>query len=179
MVRARGLQVKLHLERLPQRLPAAVELALFRAVQTALRRAAHFAHASQVTVRMTGREDRVELAVFDNGHVRESTPELVASCQWIEQLGGHVTVGTGPLGGLQWAASFSLHPSATLTPREEKVLRLLSEGLSNKEIARALSISPRTVNFHLDNVYSKMGVHSRTEAVIHALRRGLIAQKPG
>jgi DNA-binding NarL/FixJ family response regulator len=52
------------------------------------------------------------------------------------------------------------------------VIQLLAEGLSNKEIARLLFISPRTVNFHLDNIYSKLGVSSRTEAAIYALRHG-------
>ena len=50
------------------------------------------------------------------------------------------------------------------------MLQLLAEGMSNKEIAQALVITPRTVNFHLDNIYSKLGVSSRTEAAIYALR---------
>ena len=63
-------------------------------------------------------------------------------------------------------------PPVQLTPREREVIRLLTEGLSNKEIARLLSVSPRTVNFHLDNIYAKLGVNSRTEAAIYALRQG-------
>jgi DNA-binding NarL/FixJ family response regulator len=57
-----------------------------------------------------------------------------------------------------------------------EVIQLLAEGLSNKEIAGLLFISPRTVNFHLDNIYSKLGVSSRTEAVIYALRHGWVRQ---
>jgi NarL family two-component system response regulator LiaR len=63
-----------------------------------------------------------------------------------------------------------------------EVIQLLAEGLSNKEIARLLFISPRTVNFHLDNIYSKLGVNSRTEAAIYALRYGWVrrsAAHPG
>ena len=56
--------------------------------------------------------------------------------------------------------------------REMDVVQLLAEGLSNKQIAQRLSISPRTVNFHLDNVYSKLHVTSRTEAAVYALRHG-------
>ena len=51
-------------------------------------------------------------------------------------------------------------------------VRLLAEGLSNKAIAGALGISARTINFHLDNLYVKLGVTSRTEAAIYALRQG-------
>jgi len=64
-----------------------------------------------------------------------------------------------------------------LTPRELEVLQFIALGYSNKEIARRLSISARTVNFHLDNLYSKLGVRSRTEAAIYALRRGWV-QRP-
>lgn len=61
-----------------------------------------------------------------------------------------------------------------LSERELEVLRLVSRGLTNKAIAQALSISDRTVQGHLANVYAKMGVGSRTEAVTEALRQGWI-----
>lgn len=59
-----------------------------------------------------------------------------------------------------------------LTDREQEVLELLAEGKTNKEIAESLIISDRTVQTHLSNVFSKMGVSSRTEAVLEAIRRG-------
>ncbi len=59
-----------------------------------------------------------------------------------------------------------------LTEREQEVLKLLAEGKTNKEIAEALIISDRTVQTHLSNIFSKMGVGSRTEAVLEAIRRG-------
>jgi len=59
-----------------------------------------------------------------------------------------------------------------LTEREHEVLRLAARGLSNKAIAREISISTRTVQVHLSRIFGKLGVASRTEAVIHGLRQG-------
>ncbi|MEA3341534.1 MAG: response regulator transcription factor [Chloroflexota bacterium] len=59
-----------------------------------------------------------------------------------------------------------------LTERELEVLKLAAQGKSNREIASELVISIRTVQTHLSNTFSKMGVGSRTEAVVHALRKG-------
>jgi DNA-binding NarL/FixJ family response regulator len=61
-----------------------------------------------------------------------------------------------------------------LTDRELEVLRMAARGLSNRDIARELGISIRTVQTHLSNVFNKMGVGSRTEAVMHGLKIGLI-----
>jgi DNA-binding NarL/FixJ family response regulator len=62
----------------------------------------------------------------------------------------------------------------TLTARELEVLRLLARGLRNKEIAARLYVSERTVNFHLANIYQKLNVSGRTEALSKALEQGLI-----
>jgi DNA-binding NarL/FixJ family response regulator len=61
-----------------------------------------------------------------------------------------------------------------LTPREIDVLRLAAEGMTNRAIGHELSIGHRTVQGHLANIYGKLGVNSRTEAVTQALRRGWI-----
>jgi DNA-binding NarL/FixJ family response regulator len=61
-----------------------------------------------------------------------------------------------------------------LTDREVEVLRLTARGLTNKAIGRELDISARTVQGHLANIYGKLGVYSRTEAVTEGLRRGWI-----
>lgn len=64
--------------------------------------------------------------------------------------------------------------AALLTVREQEVLRLLASGLRNKEMARQLQVSERTVTFHLANIYQKLGVTSRIEALSRALERGLL-----
>jgi non-specific serine/threonine protein kinase len=61
-----------------------------------------------------------------------------------------------------------------LTAREEEVLRLLVQGLTDREIAEALMISPRTVNGHVANILAKLGLESRTTAAAYALRHGLV-----
>jgi DNA-binding NarL/FixJ family response regulator len=62
----------------------------------------------------------------------------------------------------------------SLTGREREVLEMLSRGLSNKLIARRLSISEHTVKFHVSSIYTKLGASSRTDAVSRGVRRGLI-----
>jgi DNA-binding NarL/FixJ family response regulator len=61
-----------------------------------------------------------------------------------------------------------------LTEREIETLRLAAHGMTNREIGQELEISHRTVQGHLANVYEKLGVNSRTEAVTEALKRGWI-----
>lgn len=62
----------------------------------------------------------------------------------------------------------------SLTPREQEVMRLLAEGLSIKEIASRLFISPKTVENHRSNIMSKLGVHSTLELIRYAIRLGLV-----
>ena len=64
--------------------------------------------------------------------------------------------------------------SDSLTERELEVLRLAAQGMSNREMAHALVLSIRTVQAHLTNIFNKMGVGSRTEAVLKALREGML-----
>jgi two-component system, NarL family, response regulator LiaR len=62
-----------------------------------------------------------------------------------------------------------------LTPREMDVLRLLAQGHSNKEIARTLQLVEETVKFHVRHILAKLGVQSRTQAVLMAIRLGLVS----
>jgi len=74
------------------------------------------------------------------------------------------------------AAASSSH---TLTPRELEILELLAEGLPQKEIARRLVLSSRTVARHIEHILGKLGVHSRAQAVALAYRHGLLGSPSG
>ena len=60
-----------------------------------------------------------------------------------------------------------------LSPRELEVLRLIARGMENSEIAETLTISPRTAKNHVASILSKLGLHSRVQAAIYAVRRGI------
>jgi LuxR family maltose regulon positive regulatory protein len=102
------------------------------------------------------------------------------------QEGGHVTAELIPYvdrlkGGLQRAGQDRSEPTSdirilgALSPRETDILKLIAEGFSNKEIARSLYIGPETVKSHLKNVFSKLGVERRAQAVSRAQTLGLVA----
>ena len=62
-------------------------------------------------------------------------------------------------------------------PREVEVLRLLARGLSNKEIARQLVISPKTAGNHIEHIYSKIGASTRASASLFAMQHGLLPEE--
>ena len=76
-------------------------------------------------------------------------------------LPGEATTGSAPL-------------CDDLTEREREVLTLIGQGLTNKEIARQLCISEKTVKNHIANIFSKLHVNDRTQAVLYAIRQGLV-----
>src|SRR6202011_6365080 len=69
---------------------------------------------------------------------------------------------------------FEAELSEQITSREPDVLRMLAEGLVNKDIAVRLGISEHTVKFHVSSILDKLGASTRTEAVALGIRRGLI-----
>jgi NarL family two-component system response regulator LiaR len=73
-----------------------------------------------------------------------------------------------------YAGESVLHPvvARRVVEREMEVLKLAATGVSNKDIAQQLFLSPRTVQVHLGNIFSKLGVASRTEAILYALKKG-------
>jgi LuxR family transcriptional regulator, maltose regulon positive regulatory protein len=79
--------------------------------------------------------------------------------------------------GLQRAGQDRLMPNSgppALSSRETGILKLIAEGLSNKEIARSLDIGPETVKSHLKSVFTKLGVEKRAQAVSRAQTLGLV-----
>jgi two-component system nitrate/nitrite response regulator NarL len=97
-----------------------------------------------------------------------------------ESLAAAVNAVSQGLAALDRALAMSLFPppapapAEELTAREREVLQLLAEGLPNKAIAARLTISEHTVKFHVNAILTKLGVQSRTEAVVRAVRLGLI-----
>ena len=73
----------------------------------------------------------------------------------------------------QPSAPAAEHP-AGLTSREVEVLGLVAEGLTDAQVANRLFLSPRTVQRHLNSIYHKLGVNSRTAATRFALEHGLL-----
>jgi DNA-binding NarL/FixJ family response regulator len=67
---------------------------------------------------------------------------------------------------------------SNLTHREVEILRLLIAGYTNKSIAAAIRISEKTVEFHLDNIYRKIGVRTRVLAGVWAAQQGLLPADP-
>ena len=169
--RTHGVEISLKLAQLPQRLPTAVELTLYRATQTIVEMAIRNGRATYITIQLHNDDTALRYTVRDNRVAQiKPLPDLIQN--QIAQLGGELD-SEQSLGEHSVTIQFKSQPTIKLTPREKEVLYCLAEGLSNKEIAQKLKITPRTVNFHLDNLYAKLGVNSRTEAAVFALRQGL------
>src|SRR5713226_18984 len=72
------------------------------------------------------------------------------------------------------AALTSRRAASLLSEREREVLRLVADGLSNKQIARSLGITERTVKFHVTSIFNKLGAENRAQAVALAIQQGLV-----
>jgi NarL family two-component system response regulator LiaR len=65
-------------------------------------------------------------------------------------------------------------PAETLTEREGEILRLMARGYANKQIARGLTIAEKTVKTHVSSILAKLGLQTRTQAALYAIRTGLV-----
>ena len=81
------------------------------------------------------------------------------------------------LHGLRKMGDASAPAQASLTKTEIRIMDLLGKGMSNKELAKNLNCSVKTVKNHLNNAFHKLGVSSRTEAVVKAIEKGLISSE--
>jgi DNA-binding NarL/FixJ family response regulator len=100
-----------------------------------------------------------------------SEPILAGMRRQLGTLGGELAIGRTSQGQTHLSIGIPYRREISFTRREQQVLEALVQGLSNKQIAAQLSVSPRTVNYHLDNIYSKLGVRTRTEAAVIASRQ--------
>ena len=103
---------------------------------------------------------------------RDAEPARLEAALWAVHRG--LLVVDDIAGPLVRPRSSILPTAETLTPRETEALQLLSEGLSNRQIAERLGIGERTAKFHVNSILAKLGALSRTEAVVLAARLGLI-----
>jgi NarL family two-component system response regulator LiaR len=82
------------------------------------------------------------------------------------------------LAGLNRAATEPAASPDSLTAQEKRLLRYLADGMTNKAIAQAMSVSENTVKYHLKNILQKLGAQNRTEAAAYAVRSGLYRPRP-
>lgn len=136
---------------------------------TAIREEFPAARVVMLTTAEGDGEIRRALQAGAAAYVRKSMPqgELVAVIRSVHAGRRHIPA--------EVAARLAEHLDAdALTTRELEVLRLIRDGLRNKQIARRLTIAEATVNFHIKNLVHKLQANDRTHAVTIALRRGLL-----
>ena len=108
------------------------------------------------------------------GYLLKDT-QAEALCQAIKAAAaGQVQLTPKAAARLMQAVSAPGSPEA-LTERETEVLRLLAQGQSNKQIARSLNNTEKTIKTHVSRILSKLGVQSRTQATLYAIRVGLVS----
>ena len=112
--------------------------------------------------------------------IRAEDPALASELRAMIVAAGHEVVEAGEEADVvmqETTIGFAALPEtefrALLTPREIEVLSAISEGLTNKAIARRLDISLHTVKFHVESLFRKLGVRTRTQAVAKASERRL------
>jgi NarL family two-component system response regulator LiaR len=112
------------------------------------------------------------------GYLLKDT-QAEALCQAIKAAAaGQVQLTPKAAARLMQAISAPQSPEA-LTERETEVLRRLSQGYSNKQIAHSLNNTEKTIKTHVSRILSKLGVQSRTQATLYAIRTGLVSPGSG
>lgn len=104
--------------------------------------------------------------------LKDATTEALAQAVR-DAAEGRVTLATEALQALL-RANENARPRADLTERELEILRLMTQGLTNNQIADSLTLARSTVKFHVSNILSKLGASTRTEAVALAMQQKLV-----
>jgi non-specific serine/threonine protein kinase len=135
------------------------------------------APASHAVQRLATLHARVEQELLDSAYREGRLLSFVTAASLAEQLLVDIAHELAPRDSVTDASVEPLHSGAmegSLSAREQEVLRLVAQGLTNKEIARQLTISPSTVNYHLNSLFHKLAVDTRAQAVAVAAQRGLL-----
>ncbi|OLC56099.1 MAG: hypothetical protein AUH85_07380 [Chloroflexi bacterium 13_1_40CM_4_68_4] len=142
--------------------------------------AAH-AGVAIATARLAGRErelatlqERDRLSRRVQEAVSSALVDIIAEARAGADHAADAAAARRTLGSLEATAAAALGEVRQLTPREREVLRLMVDGLANKEIAHRLDLSERTVKTHVSSVLGKLGVADRTQAAVLAVKSGLI-----
>ena len=121
---------------------------------------------SAVPKPLAGRRVRVALRLADATLAAELGGMLAQAGLEVVDAAGEADVVMQDVAGAGFAPLAESDLGTLLTPREIEVLSAIAEGLSNKSIARRLDISLHTVKFHVESLFRKLGVRTRTEAVV-------------
>ncbi|GER87925.1 hypothetical protein KDW_20870 [Dictyobacter vulcani] len=175
-----------------QPIPEQLEVPILRLLQEALANIRKHAHASIIQVQMHTQGNLLFITIQDNGkgistqqpHVAEMAPEQEStSAQMglktmrtrVQEAGGSWKLHSQPGKGTSIKVYFPLAgPIAALTPREQEILPLIAEGLTNREIAKKLAISRETVKTHVHHMMQKLQVKERTQIALVAATQGWI-----
>jgi signal transduction histidine kinase/DNA-binding CsgD family transcriptional regulator len=171
-----------------QHLPPKLEMVICQCIQEALTNVWKNAHATFVSVQLSRDEDWLVMEVSDNGIGFQAEQVFIASEQHekgtlhfglaimrerVEEIGGCWELDSRLGEGTTITARLPLaHLTNELTKREHEIIQLVSEGLTNREVAQRLQVSMETVKTHMHRVMQKLGVKDRVQAVAVAYRNG-------